>query len=153
MQTTPTKATNVANIILQSPGTTHWMRTSLQSALLRDPLDALHDAETLATALRMRCLHEFTNASPFGPDFTASLLQQHADSLSKLVSQVPTSLDNEASMWIKAEVGHMVVQLHDAARTLKSIANGSGAGSTQTLGNVPSPMRLHGKTQSARVAS
>ena len=39
---------------LADPSTTYWLRDALKSALARDPLDALRDAETLASLLRER---------------------------------------------------------------------------------------------------
>jgi hypothetical protein len=39
---------------LANPATTYWLRDALKSALLRDPVDALHDAEELAALLQDR---------------------------------------------------------------------------------------------------
>lgn len=39
---------------LADPCTTYWLRDALKSALARDPLDALRDAEMLADLLRER---------------------------------------------------------------------------------------------------
>jgi hypothetical protein len=39
---------------LANPSTTYWLRDAIKSALARDPVDALRDAETLASLLRER---------------------------------------------------------------------------------------------------
>ncbi len=39
---------------LENPATTYWLRDAIKSALQRDPVDALHDAEELAYLLRDR---------------------------------------------------------------------------------------------------
>lgn len=39
---------------LADPSTTYWLRDALKSALARDPVDALRDADTLASLLRER---------------------------------------------------------------------------------------------------
>jgi hypothetical protein len=39
---------------LSNPSTTYWLRDALKSALLRDPVDALRDAEELAALLQDR---------------------------------------------------------------------------------------------------
>ena len=39
---------------LADPSTTYWLRDALKSALLRDPVDALRDAEALAVLLKDR---------------------------------------------------------------------------------------------------
>ncbi len=39
---------------LADPSTTYWLRDALKSALLRDPVDALRDAEALADLLKER---------------------------------------------------------------------------------------------------
>ena len=40
--------------ILAGPGTSHWMKVALSTALNRDPVDAVNDAELLAMVLRHR---------------------------------------------------------------------------------------------------
>ncbi len=40
--------------VLARPETTYWLREAIKSALLRDPLDALLDAETLVALLQSR---------------------------------------------------------------------------------------------------
>jgi hypothetical protein len=42
------------NELLADPSVSYWMKSSLQSALQRDPVDALRDAETLCEVLRQR---------------------------------------------------------------------------------------------------
>jgi hypothetical protein len=37
--------------ILNGPGTSHWLKNALTSALDRDPVDAVNDAELLAMVL------------------------------------------------------------------------------------------------------
>jgi hypothetical protein len=40
--------------ILNGPGTSHWLKNSLTTALDRDPVDAVNDAELLAMVLGHR---------------------------------------------------------------------------------------------------
>lgn len=40
--------------ILQEPGTSSWMKVALSTALNRDPVDAVNDAELLAIVLKHR---------------------------------------------------------------------------------------------------
>ncbi len=40
--------------ILQGPGTSSWMKVALSTALNRDPVDAVNDAELLAMVLGYR---------------------------------------------------------------------------------------------------
>ena len=40
--------------ILNGPGTSGWMKVALSTALNRDPVDAVNDAELLALVLRHR---------------------------------------------------------------------------------------------------
>lgn len=40
--------------VLADPSTTYWLRDALKSALPRDPVDALRDAEALVDLLRDR---------------------------------------------------------------------------------------------------
>lgn len=40
--------------ILNGPGTSNWMKVALSTALNRDPVDAVNDAELLAIVLRHR---------------------------------------------------------------------------------------------------
>ena len=40
--------------ILREPGTSSWMKVALTTALERDPVDAVNDAELLAIVLRHR---------------------------------------------------------------------------------------------------
>ncbi len=41
-------------IILNSPATSYWLRNTIESAMVRDPVDALRDAETLLAVLEER---------------------------------------------------------------------------------------------------
>lgn len=41
--------------LLDSPGTSHWLREALSKAVERDPVDAANDAEVLAELLTRRC--------------------------------------------------------------------------------------------------
>lgn len=43
-----------AEQLLASPAVSHWLKSSLQSALQRDPLDAASDASLLADVLNAR---------------------------------------------------------------------------------------------------
>jgi len=40
--------------ILDDPAASFWLKNALRSALNRDPVDALHDAELLVVALKER---------------------------------------------------------------------------------------------------
>jgi len=40
--------------LLSSPATSDWLKSALQSALTRDPVDAVNDAEALASLLDAR---------------------------------------------------------------------------------------------------
>ena len=40
--------------ILAGPGTSNWMKVALSTAINRDPVDAVNDAELLAIVLRHR---------------------------------------------------------------------------------------------------
>lgn len=48
-------STTKAEEILSAPDASFWLKTALQSALLRDPVDAANDAEVLAAVLADRC--------------------------------------------------------------------------------------------------
>jgi len=41
--------------ILTDPTASIWLKSALQSALCRDPVDAANDSETLARLLELRC--------------------------------------------------------------------------------------------------
>lgn len=41
--------------VLCDPAASHWLKSALQSALLRDPIDAANEAEVLAQLLDRRC--------------------------------------------------------------------------------------------------
>jgi hypothetical protein len=41
--------------VLADPAASFWLKDALRSALLRDPVDAANDAETLARLLGQRC--------------------------------------------------------------------------------------------------
>jgi len=41
--------------LLADPATSFWLKRALRGALMRDPVDASHDAEMLATVLAVRC--------------------------------------------------------------------------------------------------
>jgi len=41
--------------VLADPAASFWLKNALRSALLRDPVDAANDAETLARLLSQRC--------------------------------------------------------------------------------------------------
>lgn len=52
-----------AEEILSSPDASFWLKTALQSALLRDPVDASNDADVLAAVLAGRYKAGFTSSS------------------------------------------------------------------------------------------
>ena len=41
--------------ILADPAASYWLKTTLRSALFRDPVDAANDSEILARLLKDRC--------------------------------------------------------------------------------------------------
>lgn len=41
--------------VIMDPSTSNWLRTALRSALERDPVDSVNDAETLNMYLARRC--------------------------------------------------------------------------------------------------
>jgi hypothetical protein len=43
----------LSDLILNDPAASFWLKDALRSALERDPVDAVADAETLAAALRV----------------------------------------------------------------------------------------------------
>jgi len=52
--------------VLSDPAASLWLRTTLRSALLRDPVDAANDCEFLARLLARRCeqlMSDFENTS------------------------------------------------------------------------------------------
>lgn len=49
--------------ILAGPGTSNWMKVALSTALNRDPVDAVNDAELLALVLRHRAEQISANVS------------------------------------------------------------------------------------------
>ena len=49
--------------ILADSTASFWLKNALQSALSRDPLDAVNDAEILVIALRERCNKVFKELS------------------------------------------------------------------------------------------
>ncbi|HXJ88913.1 MAG TPA: hypothetical protein VMS18_19000 [Candidatus Binatia bacterium] len=52
--------------VLSDPAASLWLRTTLRSALLRDPVDAANDCEFLARLLARRCeqlVSDFENTS------------------------------------------------------------------------------------------
>lgn len=121
MPTSPnTEAQQVEHAILHSPATSEWLRSSFKAAQHRDPLDALHDAEALAAVLRARCLTLFCDASPFDGEFTASLLKQHSNALTKLVTQAPRGFSEAKTSWLQSVVGTLATQIHDLAAKLTS---------------------------------
>jgi hypothetical protein len=50
-------ASPTADDILTDPAASDWLKSSLQSAVARDPVDALNDALVLAAALEDRLRH------------------------------------------------------------------------------------------------
>jgi hypothetical protein len=54
MTTKQTPALNLIREVLQSHGSSYWLTNALKSAELRDPVDALRDAETLVHIFKMR---------------------------------------------------------------------------------------------------
>ena len=46
--------TGVVRDIVDDPATSEWLRLALTDAMVRDPVDAANDADTLASVLTMR---------------------------------------------------------------------------------------------------
>lgn len=47
----PTDEVLVARDVLENPATSYWLKSAIEAALARDPVDALNDALVLATVL------------------------------------------------------------------------------------------------------
>lgn len=47
----PTDEVLIARDVLANPATSHWLRSAIEGALARDPVDALNDALVLAAVL------------------------------------------------------------------------------------------------------
>lgn len=56
-------AQQTIEVLLSSPATSAWLKSALESALLRDPVDAANDAEALASLLVAR-FEEMTGQAP-----------------------------------------------------------------------------------------
>lgn len=58
----PTDSSELPEIaaVLRDPAASSWLKTSLCSALSRDPVDAANDAEVLAQLLERRCRDIFS---------------------------------------------------------------------------------------------
>jgi hypothetical protein len=48
--------------IIGNPSTSYWLSDALKAALKRDPIDAAHDAEQLASLLTQRAQEQTANA-------------------------------------------------------------------------------------------
>lgn len=48
--------------IIGNPSTSYWLSDALKAALKRDPIDAAHDAEQLASILTQRAQEQTANA-------------------------------------------------------------------------------------------
>jgi len=48
--------------IIGNPSTSYWLSDALRAALNRDPIDAAHDAEQLASLLTQRAQEQTANA-------------------------------------------------------------------------------------------
>ena len=48
--------------IIGNPSTSYWLSDALRAALKRDPIDAAHDAEQLASLLTQRAQEQTANA-------------------------------------------------------------------------------------------
>ena len=47
---------------IRKPATSYWLSDALKAALKRDPIDAAHDAEQLASLLTLRAREQTANA-------------------------------------------------------------------------------------------
>lgn len=125
MDNSPNSATQIEKHILESAHTSHWLRSTFQLAIRRDPIDALKDAELLAAALRARALETFSAGGPFSPQITSALLKQHADSVSQLAKIFDTNPRPTATSHLRREISLLVMQIHQVARELHSSAGTS----------------------------
>jgi hypothetical protein len=55
--------------LLASPATSHWLKQSLESALLRDCVEAANDANLLCDLLTARCENEIADTASLNVDF------------------------------------------------------------------------------------
>lgn len=136
-------ALQIEKHILENPCTSDWLRSTFQLAIRRDPVDALDDAELLASALRARTLGALSEGAPFNPLITSALLIQHANALSELSRTALSPSSPNANFRFKWDISMFVVKLHQIARELHS--SDTNAQPTPTTDGVPAPGSLAGQ--------
>jgi hypothetical protein len=63
--------------LLAAKDTSYWLKSALESALNRDPVDSLNDALALAGALEERLRRELGLAAPSKPQGSGSPIRRH----------------------------------------------------------------------------
>ncbi len=119
--TEPTPASDASEIekhILTDIAVSGWLKSALETALRRDPVDALHDAEMLLCALRARAQCQLSKIQNLRPPVTAMLLRQHADSLSELSEACLSPGKTELNFRCKQELSDIAREVHTVARNL-----------------------------------
>ena len=111
-------AEQVEKHILENACASYWLRSTYQLAIRRDPVDALNDAELLASALRARTLGTLSEGAGFHPEITSALLKQHADALSHLSEACVSPTSTADDFRLKRDISDLVLQLHQIAREL-----------------------------------
>lgn len=126
--------------ILQNACTSNWLRSAYEQAIRRDPVDALDDAELLASALRARTLETLSEGATFDPQFISTLLKQHADALALLSRACLSPKRTAEDFHMKRDIDFLVLHLHQIARKV----------APRALDSSPSPF---GKTPPAIASS
>lgn len=137
-----TPAAQIEKHILENACTSNWLRSAFELAIQRDPVDALQDAEVLVTALRARTLDTYSVGAPFNAQFTAVLLQQHAEALGQLAKGNFKAMNPRDNDRFKLDIDVLVMQLHQVARDL--VAAG------QRLSGEPASQSATGQLPSSR---
>ena len=136
-------AAQVEKHILENACASYWLRSTYQLAIRRDPVDALNDAELLASALRARTLGTLSEGAGFHPEITSALLKQHADALSHLSKACVSSTSTANDFRVKRDISVLVLQLHQIARELAP--QDADAAPSPSTDRVPAPAPLAGQ--------
>lgn len=113
-------ATKIEKQILENAFSSNWLRSCFQLAIRRDPVDALNDAELLASALRARTLEALSKDATLNPQITSMLLRQHAHALSQLAKSCDVAASPAVNIWTKHDIASLVIQMHQISRKLRS---------------------------------
>ena len=116
--TPASESSDIEKHILTDLAVSKWLKSAFESALHRDPVDALHDAEVLLCALRTRAQCHLTKGLNLPPPVTSMLLRQHADSLSELSEACLSPGKTELNFRCKQELSDIARQVHTIARNL-----------------------------------